>query len=77
ANSSPDLCEDAGPSLRRMTEVALSQLLELVLALGEGHQLPEGAVRRDEQAPCSGSWHLILREEAAMGIKELQLRRAI
>ena len=27
----------------RMTETALSQLLELVLALQEGHKLPEGA----------------------------------
>jgi len=78
ANSSPDLCEDAGPSLRRMTEAALSELLELVLALGEGQTLPQGGPAcRDEQVPGSGSWHLILREEAAMGIKELHLRRAI
>ncbi|CAE8604130.1 unnamed protein product, partial [Polarella glacialis] len=33
ANSSPDLCEDAGPSLREMTETALAEMLQLKIGL--------------------------------------------
>ena len=34
---------------KRMTETALSQLLELVLALGEGAKLPEGGAKEGKQ----------------------------
>lgn len=77
ANSSPDLCEDAGPSLRRMTETALTQLFELVQGLADETIGLKGAGKFDCPVPGSGDWHLILREETLRGTKELELRRAV
>jgi len=80
ANSSPDLCEDAGPSLRSMTETAVSELLQLAAGLQSGEvSLPTGLPQpeMDERVPGSGHWHLVHREEATLSSKELQLRRAI
>ncbi|CAK9014288.1 unnamed protein product [Durusdinium trenchii] len=78
ANSSPDLCEDAGPSLRRMTETALTQLFELVQGLFIEETITfSGAGKFDCPVPGSGDWHLILREETSRGTKDLELRRAV
>eukprot|EP00931_Biecheleriopsis_adriatica_P026364 TRINITY_DN16054_c0_g1_i1.p1 TRINITY_DN16054_c0_g1~~TRINITY_DN16054_c0_g1_i1.p1 ORF type:complete len:557 (+),score=125.39 TRINITY_DN16054_c0_g1_i1:762-2432(+) len=80
ANSSPDLCEDAGPSLRGMTETAVTELLQLAVGLqGDDVQLPTGLAKPqcDQTVPGSGHWHLVHREEVALGAKDLQLRRAI
>ena len=51
ANSSPDLCEDAGPSLRSMTEEALAQLFQLL------------EMERQLSDERQSEWQLILREE--------------
>jgi len=80
ANSSPDLCEDAGPSLRGMTETAVTELLQLTVASQKGEvPLPTGLHKPevDERVSGSGHWHLVYREEVSLGSKELQLRRAI
>lgn len=77
ANCSPDLCEDAGPSLRRMTETALKQIFELMQGISDENVALPGAGKFDCSVPGSGDWHLILREETLRGTKELELRRAV
>jgi len=67
ANSSPDLCEDAGPSLRGLIEEKLTEMLALVIALHEGTtRLPDigagDSWARDEVVEGSGRWRLCLLE---------------
>lgn len=82
ANSSPDLCEDAGPSLRRLAESALTELFCMVPALHAGTmELPQssvlGAPECDLFVNGSGRWRLCLREEAHCSAKEMELRRIL
>jgi len=66
ANSSPDLCEDAGPALRSLVEGALGDLLSMVIGLQDGSlNLPKCDGRiwsRDEHVAGSGKWRLCLQE---------------
>jgi len=80
ANGSPDLCEDAGPSLRALTEGALTELLKLVPALLSGAvELP----REQKKAECdmsidgSGRWRLCLLERSQRAAKEMELKRIL
>eukprot|EP00929_Paragymnodinium_shiwhaense_P058421 TRINITY_DN29250_c0_g1_i2.p1 TRINITY_DN29250_c0_g1~~TRINITY_DN29250_c0_g1_i2.p1 ORF type:complete len:762 (-),score=158.68 TRINITY_DN29250_c0_g1_i2:492-2777(-) len=81
ANSSPDLCEDAGPSLRRMTEGALNEMLRLVLGLRTGSvQLPDktaGSAECDETVPGSGRWRLCLLESMVLPEQWLNLQQVL
>lgn len=78
ANCGPDLCEDAGPSLRRLCEGALTELLRLVVGLRAGAvSLPaaRGGIH-DEEVPGSGRWRLCLRQEQGKTERELAHLRA-
>merc|ERR1712151_1117461 len=81
ANSSPDLCEDAGPSLRCLAESALTELFQLVVALHQGAQeFPNGSdtvPECDYAANGSGRWRLCLREMTACATKDLELQRVL
>eukprot|EP00928_Gymnodinium_smaydae_P047793 TRINITY_DN31924_c0_g1_i1.p1 TRINITY_DN31924_c0_g1~~TRINITY_DN31924_c0_g1_i1.p1 ORF type:complete len:740 (-),score=162.22 TRINITY_DN31924_c0_g1_i1:536-2755(-) len=82
ANSSPDLCEDGGPSLRRLTEGALKELLALVFALNSGAVTlpPPGSASEaascDRATPGSGRWRLCLQEARARTEYELRADRS-
>lgn len=69
ANSSPDLCEDAGPTLKKLIEGSLGELLSLVTGLQSGavslpHADAEAPWSRCEALAGSGKWQLCLREAA-------------
>jgi hypothetical protein len=78
ANSGPDLCEDAGPSLRNLAESAVLQMFRLVSQLhGAGLSLPPAAENGDVDAAVNGagSYHLILKEETQKSSLLMHRRR--
>jgi len=80
ANSSPDLCEDGGPSLRKLTEGAMTELLNLVPALHSGSvNMPSdiGKPECDLRVEGSGRWHLCLLERKQCVAKEMELKRIL
>jgi len=80
ANSSPDLCEDGGPSLRRLSEDAMTELLKLVPALHNGLvDMPSDSSTPecDMRIEGSGRWHLCLLERKQCVAKEMELRRIL
>lgn len=80
ANSSPDLCEDGGPSLRKLTEDAITQLCQLVPSLHNNSiDMPSNldSPECDLQVDGSGLWHLCLFERKQCDAKEMELRRIL
>eukprot|EP00746_Dinoflagellata_sp_MGD_P011281 gnl/MRDRNA2_/MRDRNA2_123597_c0_seq1.p1 gnl/MRDRNA2_/MRDRNA2_123597_c0~~gnl/MRDRNA2_/MRDRNA2_123597_c0_seq1.p1 ORF type:complete len:698 (+),score=104.79 gnl/MRDRNA2_/MRDRNA2_123597_c0_seq1:163-2256(+) len=78
ANKGPDLCFDAGPTLRKLCEDALKETLRLVTGLHQGHlELPKQKdAECDLTIPGAGRWHLCLNEGGEVREKELMFRKA-
>lgn len=66
ANASPDLCSDAGPTLRGLVKTKMGQLFHLVSGLHDGTvQFPDRYGALDEPIEGSGSWRLVLHESVS------------
>lgn len=79
ANGCPDLCEDAGPTLRKLTEDAVQEMCELVLRLRAREiDLPTVSPQECDLAVSgAGRWQLCLREVLPQCAKEQRLRRVV